>query len=204
MTTIANAAAFLMQEYGISGVKLQKILYYAQARALTNAATPLFAEEFEAWRLGPVNREVWQGEFVELTPDPQARLTAQEQDLLRATWKVYGHLSPQQLSDLSHADAPWQEARDGLMPAANSDRIISQQAMENFYLARELTQMPDGTWEHVLASPEVWKAAKLRLAVQKRKHGRLTGEARERFIARQVVATQRLEGITVNLSEWHG
>lgn len=198
MTTIADAAAFLNREYGLSGMKLQKILYYAQALALTQGGKALFPEDFQAWRHGPVNREVWQGTLG--TGD----LTTAEQELLRAAWGKYGHLDAYELSDLTHADAPWRETREDLPDDMNCDRVISQKAMENFYLARELVKRADGTWEHAATSEEAWKVAKVQLVLQKRQHGQLTGEARERFIARQVVATQRLEGITVNLSEWHG
>lgn len=192
MTTITNAAAFLVQEYGLAGMKLQKILYYAQALALTTTAAPLFPEHFEAWRHGPVNRQVWEGEL-----GIADSLTFSQQEILRATWQQYGHLSAYELSELSHADAPWQEAREGLSEGASGNQIIPQQTIENFYLARQLVQRPDGHWEHAAALPEQWRAAKLQQALRRKAQGRLAGKEQQEFLHAQVVATQRLEGITV-------
>ncbi len=42
-----------------SPLKLQKILYYAQAWSLVLNNNPLFTEEIEAWVSDPVVREVW-------------------------------------------------------------------------------------------------------------------------------------------------
>src|SRR5258706_8501500 len=41
---------------GISGKRLQKVLYYAQAWSLVWDQESLFADDFEAWREGPVAR----------------------------------------------------------------------------------------------------------------------------------------------------
>lgn len=50
------------QGYGISNLKLQKLLYFIQAEflAFTDAKQPCFLEEIEAWGFGPVVREVYQ------------------------------------------------------------------------------------------------------------------------------------------------
>lgn len=196
MTTLADAAAFLTQEYGLSGMKLQKILYYAQALALTQEGEALFPEDFEAWQLGPVNRALWKAGGALGEPVP---VHTEAQGLLRAAWDKYGHLDVYELSDLTHADAPWQMARAGLPLEANSDHVIYKKIMENFYLCRELVQREDGQWEHRAPHEADWKQAKLRLLLKRKARGRLTGEARGQFLREQVVATQRLEGITVNL-----
>lgn len=47
--------------------KLQKLCYYSQAWSLAWTESPLFDEEFEAWKNGPVCRELFyahQGKFV--------------------------------------------------------------------------------------------------------------------------------------------
>ncbi|WP_196220177.1 Panacea domain-containing protein [Terrilactibacillus tamarindi] len=43
----------------ISNLKLQKILYYLQARFLTNDSGPLFNDEISKWRYGPVVPSVY-------------------------------------------------------------------------------------------------------------------------------------------------
>ena len=44
------------QQYGISNLKLQKLLYFVQAEflAFTEKKQPCFQEEIEAWGFGPV------------------------------------------------------------------------------------------------------------------------------------------------------
>lgn len=59
MLTCYNVADFfihLANETGsyISNLKLQKLVYYAQAWHLAIYATPLFEEDFEAWVHSPV------------------------------------------------------------------------------------------------------------------------------------------------------
>lgn len=49
-------------EYGVSNLKLQKLLYFVQAEflAFTKDKQPCFAEEIEAWGFGPVVPVVYQ------------------------------------------------------------------------------------------------------------------------------------------------
>ena len=49
------------KEYGISNLKLQKVLYFIQAYFLTNEknGTPCFRERIEAWDFGPVVPEAY-------------------------------------------------------------------------------------------------------------------------------------------------
>ncbi len=49
------------KNYGISNLKLQKVLYFVQAYFLTNKknATPCFHEKIEAWDFGPVVPEAY-------------------------------------------------------------------------------------------------------------------------------------------------
>lgn len=42
------------RDYGISNLKLQKVLYFIQAYFLTKKRTPCFDEKIEAWDFGPV------------------------------------------------------------------------------------------------------------------------------------------------------
>lgn len=42
------------KDYGISNLKLQKVLYFIQAYFLIKCGTPCFKEDIEAWDFGPV------------------------------------------------------------------------------------------------------------------------------------------------------
>ena len=45
--------------YGITNLRLQKILYFIQVDFLTNLGKPCFDEDIEAWNFGPVIPEVY-------------------------------------------------------------------------------------------------------------------------------------------------
>lgn len=47
------------RDYGISNLKLQKILYFIQAYFLIQANSPCFREPIEAWDFGPVVPDVY-------------------------------------------------------------------------------------------------------------------------------------------------
>lgn len=43
----------------MTNLKLQMILYYAQTKSLIETGNPVFEDDFEAWRCGPVIRDVY-------------------------------------------------------------------------------------------------------------------------------------------------
>ena len=49
-----------MQENGsrIDEMKLHKLLYFVQRESIIQNGEPLFSEQFEAWKYGPVLREI--------------------------------------------------------------------------------------------------------------------------------------------------
>ena len=47
------------KDYGVSNLKLQKLLYFVQAFFLINDCPPCFDEKIEAWDFGPVVPEVY-------------------------------------------------------------------------------------------------------------------------------------------------
>lgn len=48
------------KDYGISNLKLQKVLYFIQAFFLIQEKVPCFSEEIQAWAFGPVVAEVYE------------------------------------------------------------------------------------------------------------------------------------------------
>ncbi|MCV86824.1 DUF4065 domain-containing protein [Listeria monocytogenes] len=48
-----------VKNYEINNLKLQKLLYYAQAKFLVEKSRPLFKENIEKWKLGPVVPEIY-------------------------------------------------------------------------------------------------------------------------------------------------
>ncbi|HLO48870.1 MAG TPA: type II toxin-antitoxin system antitoxin SocA domain-containing protein [Kamptonema sp.] len=124
----------------ISPLKLQKLVYYAQAWSLVFRNHPLFDEDIEAWVHGPVVREVWKeyqdykySDIPESVDLSDIEFEEDEREVLEEVWSVYGELSAKRLEELTHSENPWIQARKGLEPAEKSTNIISHEQMKNYY-----------------------------------------------------------------------
>ena len=64
MSNVFTVAKYILQQKGaMSSMKLQKLCYYAQAWSLVWDDAPLFDEDFQAWRNGPVCYELYNSNF---------------------------------------------------------------------------------------------------------------------------------------------
>jgi uncharacterized phage-associated protein len=139
MSTVHDVAALVLERLGpMSAMKLQKLVYYSQAWAVTLLNRPLFQEEFQAWAQGPVAHELFalhRGRFVvNAWPSGNARsLDAEAARLVHQVLAHYGRMSAEELSELTHAEAPWNEARAELPAGHRSAAIISRESMRRFY-----------------------------------------------------------------------
>ena len=79
---IADYILFKTQNTGdfLTNLKLQKLLYYAQAWYLANYQKPLFDEPIEAWVHGPVVVQVY-NEFRDYGCDRIGKMIDEEPDL---------------------------------------------------------------------------------------------------------------------------
>jgi uncharacterized phage-associated protein len=139
MATVHDVAAYILERRPrITAMKLQKLIYYAQAWSLVWDGDPLFPERIEAWVNGPVSPDLFsrhRGEFV-LTAWPWGNsqtLTAEQQETVNAILLYYGEKPSQFLSDLTHRERPWLEARLGLGSLERGNREITHQAMLTYY-----------------------------------------------------------------------
>src|SRR5919112_525097 len=120
MKSVLDVAAYILEKLGpMTAMKLQKLVYYSQAWSLVWDEKPLFREKVEAWANGPVVRrlfDVHKGQFKvkEVVGGDPARLKAEERETIDAVLAFYGRKSSQWLSDLTHLEAPWRNARAGL------------------------------------------------------------------------------------------
>ncbi|MEV6346989.1 type II toxin-antitoxin system antitoxin SocA domain-containing protein [Actinoplanes sp. NPDC051851] len=122
-------------------MSLQKLLYYVQAWHLAITDEPLFEEEIQAWRDGPVVYDVWSTRKSQATRRAAAQnvdevdLDDLASDLIDLVLSVYGSMSGEELSVLTHVERPWQEARGDLPPEAGCSNVISPDSMARFYRA---------------------------------------------------------------------
>lgn len=146
---VANAhdvAAYILRQHGsMTTMKLQKLIYYAQAWSLVRRDAALFTDEIQAWAAGPVVRSLFESHRGMYTADAATfggvptRLTDEEKRTIDKVIKHYGGFSAVQLSDLTHSERPWKEAREGLPPTERGDRVIPLESMFDYYssLARK-------------------------------------------------------------------
>lgn len=126
---------------GLDKLKLQKLLYYAQAWNLVFNKNPLFQNKIEAWIHGPAVPEVYQffknfdfsNPAIKFEKDDFNSFSADEKKILDNIWEVYGKYDGTYLEALTHAELPWQEARSGKGSSEPSQNVISTQTMQQYY-----------------------------------------------------------------------
>jgi uncharacterized phage-associated protein len=119
----------------ITNLKMQKLLYYADAWHMVNFHKQLFAEKILAWPLGPVVREVYDAfkrfgsaPIVYKNTDHEAeKFTKAQVKFLKEFYGIYIRLSAHELVDMTHSDQPWKQA------IADNKTTISRDLMQSFY-----------------------------------------------------------------------
>jgi uncharacterized phage-associated protein len=138
---LAPSPKFEEEADPICNLRLQKLLYYAQSWHLAAFGAPLFAERIEAWKLGPVVRDVYpvfKGKFVILPEDAgePVSLADHNKQFIKWVWERYKRFSATALRDMTHREAPWVQARGGLSAEARSDAEITLESMRAYFLPR--------------------------------------------------------------------
>ncbi len=133
-----DVAEYILQKKGpMSAMKLQKLVYYSQAWSLVWDDVPLFKENIEAWRDGPVVRELFNEHrnlFVvdRVQGNPKA-LDPDQKGTVVAILSEYGAADGATLSKMTHDEAPWKDARKDVADGENCSNVISHASMKNFY-----------------------------------------------------------------------
>ncbi len=144
MAHVVDVAAYILECLGsVSTMKLQKLTFYSQAYYLVEHGTPLFPEEFEAWANGPVAPDLFKrhkGEFVVsrgfFGPLLEHALAEYEYAAIDHVVGCLKNWTGASLSELTHSEAPWLNARSGLAPNARSKRPIAIGCMKAYYETR--------------------------------------------------------------------
>jgi len=119
-------------------LKLQKLLFYAQAWHLALKEKELFEENFQAWVHGPVlltqyhrfKEFKWKQIDVDLEkPDLDPELT----QFLNEIIDIFGSETAVALELMTHRERPWLEARRGILPHEPCNNYISKQTMADYY-----------------------------------------------------------------------
>ena len=139
MATAHDVAAYVLKRRGPrSAMKLEKLVYYCQAWSLVWDDRPLFEDRIEAWANGPVVPVLYEkhrGQFA-LTDWPGGDPTALDDTAVETIDVVldsYASHNAQALSDLTHREAPWRDARIGLAEGDRGGREVTQASMMEYY-----------------------------------------------------------------------
>ncbi|SDF21415.1 Panacea domain-containing protein [Sporomusa acidovorans] len=127
----------------ITHLKIQKLCYYAQAAHLVNYYNPLFNEEFQAWKHGPVCPDMYNYYksygFTPITSIsmPLPEFDDSHIDSMRSVWDKYGSLDAKELERITHLDAPWKDAWSSRISNDVGQEVISLQSMQVFYQKKD-------------------------------------------------------------------
>lgn len=144
MHSALDIAAWFLNEIdrkagdSITNLKLQKLVYYAQAWGVTLLGRPLFEENVEAWAHGPVVDAVYQ-EYKHLRYGTiprsrrRPRITPQERVVLEGVLAVYCEHSAKFLEDLTHSEEPWTTIWGDRPATSRSRQEIPLSLMQAFY-----------------------------------------------------------------------
>ena len=151
--SVLDVASYILKKqpkkHSLTAWKLQKLVYYCQAWSLVWDEQPLFKERVLAWANGPVIKELYDQHkglfYVKKIPkgNPQL-LSSNQKDSIDQVLKGYGDKSAQWLSDLTHMETPWIEARKGLNPGERGEVEISLASMVDYYSEVNLWGQPVG------------------------------------------------------------
>lgn len=114
----------------MTAMKLQKLVYYSQAWHLTWEDKRLYRAKIEAWANGPIIPKLYGHHRTQFSlskwkfGNPKT-LTKNEQETVDIVLKDLDKYTAQQLSELTHQEDPWIDARVGLAPGDRSKREIS-------------------------------------------------------------------------------
>lgn len=134
MATVRDVAQWILDRIGATtAMKLQKLVYYSQAWSVVWDDDVIFPEPIEAWRNGPVVRDLWEatrGSFrVRQIPNGDAsKLTEAQQATVCLVLDFYGNKDAQWLSDLTHMEDPWKLAYE-----KGQNTVITPEVMSEYY-----------------------------------------------------------------------
>ncbi|MCM1466611.1 MAG: DUF4065 domain-containing protein [Alistipes sp.] len=137
--------------YGISNLKLQKLLYFVQAEflAFTEDNQPCFLEEIEAWGFGPVVPEVYQEfkqygsanipsvlKYYEVTDDWEVNekkfdlklIDIEDRQIINQIVDGFSDYSAAALVTITHQQKPWKDVYEEGM-----NNIITKKSIREYF-----------------------------------------------------------------------
>jgi uncharacterized phage-associated protein len=129
------------EDAGLSNLKLQKLLYYAQGHHLATRGTRLFDDRIQAWSHGPVVPDVYHeyksfgsADIVLKDDDPfdWGDVDPEATAFLNKVWNTYGGIAAWKLRNMTHAERPWKDAFE----QGNWNADIPTDDIRTYFLSR--------------------------------------------------------------------
>jgi uncharacterized phage-associated protein len=142
MASVFDVARYILRRDEMTAMKLQKLVYYAQAWSLVWIERPLFPQPIEAWAGGPVcpelfarHRSHFKVSAAVMGDGDEDALSNEERIAIDTVIEFYGKHTAQWLSDLTHLERPWVDARvrAGAGPGDQCNEIITLAEMAEYY-----------------------------------------------------------------------
>lgn len=111
---------------GITNLKLQKLVYYAQGFYLALFDKPLFGEDIKAWQYGPVVVDLYHhykehGKNTLPKDFNIEQLSKDELELVDEVYHVFGQYTAWKLKDMTHDEEPWKNHADDMSVIPKSE-----------------------------------------------------------------------------------
>ena len=130
MEKIINVAQYVFTAYKkitgevIDEMKLHKLLYFAQRESLAITNEPLFEGEFEGWKYGPVCKEIRNSITKDGIIDYDSDISDECKYIINNIILEYGSLASWKLSEITHNEKSWLNARVGLKDGENGNKKL--------------------------------------------------------------------------------
>ncbi|WP_176557783.1 Panacea domain-containing protein [Sporolactobacillus terrae] len=124
------------ENIGISNLKLQKLLYFAQAYSIAKTGDPLIDQDFEAWTYGPVVPSIYRkykeyGYHSIPKSNEKINLDDNQNEIINTVFSQLGNMNPFDLVDITHKHKPWKK-RYGQV-----DPVIRISDFKDFYAQKK-------------------------------------------------------------------
>lgn len=137
---IFDVSKYILERMGnISTMTLEKLSYYCLVWSLVWFGRPLFDNKFQAWKKGPVCKELY--DFHRGRRVISARMIASnhilsptEMKVIDCVLAVYGDENGEFLSELTHGEKPWNETRGNIPKTANCEKEIDNNLIRESYM----------------------------------------------------------------------
>lgn len=150
MERILDAAQFIFTEYQnmagepIDEMKLHKLLYLSQRESLAITGKPMIQEDMEGWKYGPVSPVVRTYFTQDGIAAPTKEVSPEAAYIMKNVICEYGHIESWKLSQLTHKETSWLNAREGLRADENGCTLLR---IEDIAKDAEKVRPYDHVWD---------------------------------------------------------